>query len=302
MELRHLIYFRTVAEELHFTRAANKLYISQPPLSRQIKELEEELGAVLFIRNNKEVTLTDAGKYLKTKTDLILNELDECKNTVRKIHENESGEFRIGYISSVYQSYLAEVLKAMRVVFPYIRTSLYELPTRAQIENLEKGTLDVGILRAPVPSAKLKVKSLFNDPFMLVVPSLAVDTHKREALVEYLRKSPFISFDNEFAPHYNEKLAEVCNRLGFIPDITHEANNVYSILQMIEGGLGVSVLPVSLKHQYTHLKVDFIELPEIPVSTEVVLACHKASESKVLEWFIRNYADPLPAEGTKKKY
>ena len=163
MEIRHLLYFKTVAEHLHFRNAAASLFISQPPLSRQIKELEEELGVQLFLRNNKRVILTDAGKYFKGEVDTLLTRLEESKNIARQIHLAESGELNIGYISSVYQPHLAAVLKDLRNVFPHIKTSLYERPTVKQIEALEQGKLDVGILRAPVQSDKLVVQTLFFD-------------------------------------------------------------------------------------------------------------------------------------------
>ncbi|MEO6849180.1 MAG: LysR family transcriptional regulator, partial [Mucilaginibacter sp.] len=129
MELRHLLYFKTVAEELHFSNAALKLFISQPPLSRQIKELEEELGVQLFTRKNKRVSLTDAGKYFHKEVNDIFTRLEETTSMVKQIHKCESGELKIGYISSVYQSHLADVLKAMRNAFPHIKTCLFEVPT-----------------------------------------------------------------------------------------------------------------------------------------------------------------------------
>src|ERR1700755_2782979 len=100
MEIRHLIYFKTVAEQLHFRRAASILFISQPPLSRQIKELENELGVLLFTRKDKRVALTDACKYFKMEVDAIFTRLEESKSVVRQIHNSESGEFRVGYIGS----------------------------------------------------------------------------------------------------------------------------------------------------------------------------------------------------------
>ncbi|MES2107341.1 MAG: LysR family transcriptional regulator [Bacteroidota bacterium] len=289
MELRHLIYFKTVAEELHFRNAANKLFISQPPLSRQIKELEEELGAQLFSRNNKRVTLTDAGVFFKAEADAILARLGESKSIVKQIHTGESGEFKIGYISSVYQSHLAEVLKSMRQLFPYIKTSLYEVPTITQVQELELGKLDAGILRAPVHSEKLTVKSLFFDPFVVVVPSKEKQFEHHDDLVSFIKNSPFIFFNKDFAPQYNDKLLEICERMGFKPDITHEANNVYSILQLVEAGLGVSILPASLQQQYGYLQVSFIQLRDIPVNTEVVLAYKSSNKSAALKWFIENY-------------
>lgn len=289
MEIRHLLYFKTVAEELHFTKAATKLFISQPPLSRQIKELETELGVQLFYRDNKRVTLTDAGAYFKNEVDAILSRLDESKHMARQIQLSDSGQLKIGYISSVYQSYLAEILKAMRKEFPHIKTGLFEMPTISQIEALEQGRLDVGILRAPVLSEKLIVQTLFFDPFVVVLPSSGPNLETREQLTEFLKASPFIFFNKEFAPQYHDKLIEICKRMQFTPDITHEANNVHSILQLVESGLGVSILPLSLKEQYSHLKISFIELSDIPVNTEVVMAYKAQHTNPALKWFIEHY-------------
>jgi len=289
MELRHFLYFKTVAEELHFTRAASKLFISQPPLSRQIRELEEELGVRLFERSNKRVTLTDAGKYFKEEVDALFSKLEESKETVRQIHGGLSGELKIGYISSVYQSHMAEILKSMQIAFPYLKTSLFEVPTLTQIKALEEGKLDAGILRAPVLSEKLRVESLFFDPFVVVIPFRNETLGKIDSLGDFLKERPFIFFNKDYAPQYNEKLMEICQRLGFRPDITHEANNVHSILQLVEAGLGVSILPLSLKKQYGNMKISFVELEGIPVNTEVVLAYKASNKNPALKWFIEHY-------------
>lgn len=290
MELRHLQYFKAVAQHLHFRNAAASLFISQPPLSRQIKELEEELGVQLFLRNNKRVVLTEAGKYFAATVDSIFAQLEESKNIALQIHQAaDSSELKIGYISSVYQPHLAEVLKALRQVFPYIKTSLYERPTIKQIEALEQGRLDVGILRAPVQSDKLTVQTLFFDPFMVVVPIAGMKFAGANELADFIKDKPFIFFNKEYAPHYYDKLVEICHRLGFTPDITHEVNNVHSIVQLVEAGLGVSILPLSLKQQYPNLQLSFIELTDIPVSTEVVLAYKQSNLNAALKWFIKYY-------------
>lgn len=291
MEIRHLLYFKAVAEHLHFRNAAASLFISQPPLSRQIKELEDELGVQLFVRNNKRVALTEAGKYFADSVNKLFAQLEESKNIARQIHNAaDSGEFKIGYISSVYQPYLAEVLKSLRMEFPYIKTNLYERPTIRQIEALEQGQLDVGILRAPVQSQYLTVKTLFFDPFMVVMPLIDKRLNNRAVLIDFIKDKPFIFFNKEYAPQYHDKLVEICNRMGFKPDITHEVNNVHSILQLVEAGLGVSILPLSLKQQYANLQLTFADLVDIPVVTEVVLAYKKSNLSKALNWFIQNYS------------
>ena len=163
------------------------------------------------------------------------------------------------------------------------------MPTLTQIKALEQGTLDVGILRAPVHAEALKIKTLFFDPFVVVIPAANITFESQDALATYLKGSPFIFFNKDFAPNYNDKLLEICGRMGFNPNIMHEANNVHSILQLIEAGLGVSILPHSLKRQYGYLNVSFIELAHIEVNTEVVLAYKPTNRSAALTWFIAHY-------------
>lgn len=177
----------------------------------------------------------------------------------------------------------------MRGEFPFMKTGLFEMPTVAQIEALEQGKLDVGILRAPVLSEKLTVKTLFFDPFVVVVPLTSEDFNSHNELHSFLKRTPFIFFNKQFAPHYNEKLIEICKRMQFTPDITHEANNIHSILQLVEAGLGVSILPLSLKKQYGYLNVRFIELKDIPINTEVVIAYDSTNRNTALKRFIDRY-------------
>jgi len=158
-----------------------------------------------------------------------------------------------------------------------------------QIKALEQGSLDVGILRGPVQSHRLAVRTLFFDPFMVVVPAMKAQYKQQQKLAAYLKASPFIFFSREIAPHYHDKLMEICARMGFEPDIAHEANNVHSILQLVEAGLGVSILPYSLKKKYGYLKVSYIKLENMPVSTEVVLAYKESNKKAALQWFIDHY-------------
>jgi len=288
MELRHLIYFKTVAEELHFRKAASRLFISQPPLSRQIKELEEELGVTLFERNNKRVILTEAGIYFKKEVDSILSKLEEGKNVAKQIHSSVSGELRIGYISSTFYDYLVDILKEMLLEFPHVRTRLYEVPSVKQIKALEEGKLDIGIIRAPVNSEKLQVKTLFTDPFVLVTPEKP-DLQNSD-LKTYLLNQPFIFFSQDYAPDFNQKLLEICRRIGFNPEIAHEANNVTSILRLVERGLGASIVPASLINQYQNMNICFTELNMNAITTEVVLV-HKAQpQNPLIDYFIEKFS------------
>ena len=285
MEIRHLLYFKTVAEELHFRKAASKLCISQPPLSRQIKELEEELGVKLFERTNKKVTLTEAGTFFKKEVDQLLSGLEESRIVVKQIYEGVSGKLRIGYISSTYHSHLVNVLKEIPSTFPFVKTKLYEVPTARQIKALEEGKLDIGILRTPVLSKKLKIISLFKDPFVVVIPR-SEHLPNQEELSRDIKNQPFIFFNQDYAPEYHRQLLEICQRLGFYPDVVHEANNVHSILRLVESGLGISIVPRSLKDQYPTLNLSFIEIPHIPFFTEVVVAYKADRPHPASKWFI----------------
>lgn len=293
MELRHLQYFKTVAEELHFRKAAEKLFMAQPPLSRQIKELEDELGTRLFERNNKRVLLTEAGRYFKTEVDQIFGRLEEVKHRVKQMQKTFSGDLRIGYISSVYQPQLSDVLKKMKTAFPFVKTSLYEAPSVKQIDALEKGRLDIGILRAPVHSEKLQQHSLFIDSFVIITPKDFKKYRNEKELALALKERPFIFFNRQYAPVYYDKLMEICERLGFKPSIDHEVNNMHSIVQLVEAGLGVSIIPQTLKKQYADMNVNFISLKGIPVTTEVVLAYKKSSMNAMMEWFIQRYTEHI---------
>src|SRR5690606_35690140 len=185
----HLIYFKTVAELLHFSKAAEQLHISQPPLTRQIKELESELGAVLFHRNNKRVALTDAGLFFLHECESLLQQLERSKQVVRQIHESVSGEFQIGYISSTPLASLAKILQQLNRQYPLLKTRLYELSTAEQVKALEAGKLDIGILRAPVASTQLNITSLRQDPFSLV----CAPEQSYSISINDLARAPFIS-------------------------------------------------------------------------------------------------------------
>lgn len=299
MELRHLLYFKTVAEELHFRKAAAKLFISQPPLSRQIKELEEELGVVLFERNNKRVSLTDAGTYFKKEVDKIFIGLNESKNIAQQIHNAVSGELRIGYISSTFHDSLVEVLKEMLTVFPHVVTKLYEIPSVKQVAALEEGKLDIGIIRAPVHSEKLNIRHLFIDPFVLVSKE-NLENKNMGMLKSYLENKAFIFFNQQYAPFFCQKLIEICQRIGFYPEVTHEANNVHSILQLVDKDLGVSIVPASLVSQYQHLDVNFKPLALDHIFTEVVMVSDFSNQHPAVDWFITKYKELLDLANQEK--
>lgn len=280
MELRHLKYFLAVAEELNFTKASEKLFISQPPLSRQIIELEEELGARLFIRNNKKVELTEAGKYFEKEIKELFQMLETITVKTKKIAENVSGEFRIAYISSIYSSVISELIQFLKEQFPYVNFKLFEISTTKQIEALEKGKIDLGIIRSPIKSPKIKSQLWFKDGFSVVFNKNFTNI-RSEKEIPNLENATFVFFNKDYAPHYHEVLLELCAFYGFRPKIVHESNNINSIVQLVKNGLGISIVPSNIARNNQDSELGFIELKKISLSTDVSLITSKEDTSEI---------------------
>ncbi|KXX67445.1 LysR family transcriptional regulator [Flammeovirga sp. SJP92] len=289
MEIRHLKYFLAVAEELNFTKASERLCISQPPLSRQIKELEDELGAKLFERSNKKVTLTEAGKYFKEEVTKQLQGLESITLKTKKIAENVSGEYRIGYISSTFSAQIAKLVQFLTQQYPFLKIKLYEVSTAKQILALEQHKLDLGIIRAPLVSTKISSKLWFKDQYSLVFNHELLGQVKKLAEV---KDKVFVFFNKEYAPVYYHSLVEICSQYGFIPNVVHESNNINSIIQLVRNGLGVSIVPSSLKHNHQYPELTFWDLDK-KYTTDVLIATPKNEKSEISEVVVSFLLDAI---------
>ena len=280
MELRHLKYFLAVAEELSFTKASEKLFISQPPLSRQILELEEELQARLFNRNNKKVELTEAGKYFEKEVKELFQDLERITIKTKKIAENVSGEFRIAYISSIYSSVISDLIKHLKEQFPYVNFKLFEISTTKQISALEQGKIELGIIRSPIKSPKIKAQLWFKDGFSVVYNKNLIQI-KSEEEIPKLKDETFVFFNKDYAPHYHDVLLELCAFYGFEPQVVHESNNINSIVQLVKNGLGISIVPSNIAKNNQDAEIGFIELKKVNLFTDVSLITSKEDDSEI---------------------
>ncbi|MFH7017408.1 LysR family transcriptional regulator [Flavobacterium sp. FlaQc-47] len=280
MELRHLKYFLAVAEELNFTKAAEKLYISQPPLSRQIIELENEIQAKLFIRNNKKVELTEAGKYLEKEVRELFQHLERISIKTRKIAQNVSGDFRIAYISSIYSSVISDLIKHLKVEFPYVNFKLFEVSTTKQIAALEQGKIELGIIRSPIKSPKIKAQVWFKDGFSVVYHKGTIQI-KSEEDIPNLKNETFVFFNKDYAPHYHEVLLQICAFYGFEPKVVHESNNINSIVQLVKNGLGISIVPSNIAKNNQDNEIGFVELKKVNLFKDVSLITSKEDSSEI---------------------
>lgn len=281
MELRHLSYFQAVAEELNYRKAAERLFISQPGLSRQIKQLEEELGVQLFERDKKHVELTAAGVFLKGEVDFVLNHLESTKQQLLEIAAGREGELRIGFLGSASNQVLPDLLKKLSLNFPKITTSLEELSNQTQVEMIQKDKLDLGFVRLASVPEDLEMKSVFRDSFSLVVPkdhSIQIGDFK--SVAQFASQS-FILFSSDYSNYYFEQIMGICRDAGFMPKIKHKSVHALTIFRLVENGLGVAIVPTSLKGGYD-LGIRFMEIPGISQFTELSVIWKPANRNPVL--------------------
>lgn len=263
LELRHFRYFLAVAEELHYRKAAEKLFISQPGLSRQIKLMEEALQTQLFERSKKKVSLTPAGIFLKGEIEFILNHLEQTKKQLKSIVAGSIGEVRIGFLGSAMQNVIPNLLLDLNKEYPNIKTSLEELSNHAQVNAIQKDQLDIGFVRlARVPKG-IRLQPVFEDSFSLVLPAkhhLNIDTFRS---MGQLANEDFILFSQEYSPLYYDTVMSICENAGFSPRVSHKSVHAQTIFKLVENHLGVAIVPTSLQYGF-QMDVKFIELKKIP--------------------------------------
>lgn len=281
IELRHLEYFRAVAEELNFGRAADRLFISQPGLSRQIKQMEEILEVQLFERTKRHVELTAAGHYLKSEVDYIFNHLELTKTQLKEIASGNIGELRIGFLGSAAHTVLPELLVKISQNFPGIQTTLEELSNAMQVEMLEKDKLDLGFVRLARVPEPLQMKVVNQDTFSVVLPMGHPLTEGKFKDVGQLKDENFILFSHDYSSIYFDKIMSICEDQGFSPKITHKSVHALTIFKLVEAGLGVAIVPTTLKEGY-ELKVKFIELNKIRQKTELFAVWKKGNRNAAL--------------------
>ncbi len=246
MELRQLRYFVAVAEELHFTRAAERLHIGQPPLSQAILKLEQDVGARLFARTKRRVELTEAGKLYLIDARRILALSEQAAVTARRAQRGEAGELRVAFTFSIpLTPMFANVINRYRRDFPQVSLSLHELATQRQLEGFERRTIDLGFMRPPegaLPDT-LAVKTLREDPLMVILPVDHPLAAQKKVAMRELAEAPFVMYPASAGTGIYHQIFRLCRSAGFVPHIAQEAGEASTIIGLVAAGCGVSVLP-----------------------------------------------------------
>lgn len=281
IELRHLRYFLAVAEELHFRKAADRLFISQPGLSRQIKQMEQELGLELFERSNKKVYLTKAGKYLQNEIELILKNLDHTFSHTQLIDQGKEGEISFGYVGSAMQNVIPEFILKIKDDYPNIHYNLKEMENPDQIDALFMKEIDLAFVRLDKVPKGLKIHPVFEDTFSLVLPKAHAMSQDNFKDLSALREEPFILFDQSYSPAYYAQVIQIFEQSGFHPQISHNTVHASTIFRLVENNLGISIVPSSLLLGYS-MNIKSIELNQIPQRTVLSVAWSSANRNPIL--------------------
>ncbi len=286
MELRHLRYFVAVAEELHFGRAAKRLAMSQPPLSQQIKLLEEEIGVVLFLRTKRQVELTAAGEVFLGEARKAIAQAEHAIRAARRAARGEIGRLAVGFVSSAVYGQVPSIFRLMRSRYPGVSLVLQDLTSEEQVEAVKANRIDVGLIRPPVLAAEsLAMRVIWRETLMVALPEGNPLAREAEIAVEALAGESFIQIPRHVAPGFYDQCIRICARAGFAPKIVQEARTTPTIVSLIAGGMGVSILPSSLM-SLQRSGVVYRPLKTPAPTTDMAVIWRPADESPTLRSFL----------------
>jgi DNA-binding transcriptional LysR family regulator len=244
MELRHLRYFRAVAEELHFGRAAERLHIAQPPLSQQIRQLERELGVTLLVRSTRKVELTPAGSAYLNRAVAILDAVDDATEQAQRIAEGVEGRLAIGCVGSATYSLLPRLVRALREHLPAVEVSVRgEMLAPAQISALLAGEIDLALLRPPVDQSGVMLETVRRDRLLVALPEGHALALRDELSIADLRDAEFVAHAGHGRSVMNSVLTAMCADAGFVPRVRHEVEETSTLVTLVAAGLGVAIVP-----------------------------------------------------------
>jgi DNA-binding transcriptional LysR family regulator len=249
MELRHIEAFVAVADELHFSRAADRLQMAQSPLSARIRTLEAELGVRLFERTNRRVRLTPAGERILGEARATLRAAEATQRAAQRARDGETGLLRLGFVASAAFLRLPEVLRALRASAPEAEVELLRLNSSDQLHALAEDRIDAGIARVPPVTGvgwEVGASALAPEPFMAVLPSDHRLAARRRIALADLADEAFVLSGPASRSELLRGIHRMCARAGFTPRVAHEAPDLPSVMGPVAGGLGVSLVPLGI--------------------------------------------------------
>jgi DNA-binding transcriptional LysR family regulator len=296
MELRHFRYFAAVAQYLNYSEASRRLHVAQPAISQTILDLEEEIGAKLFLRSNRNVRLTAAGAVLLAEVESILKRADEAKGAAQRAARGEVGTLRLGFIAPATAPILPSLVQAYRQGYPDVELQLRHMNPDTQLAAFAEGKLDLGFSRPLLPEQRpyFDEEMIYSDYLVAILPANHPLAKERKIQLQKLATEPFVLFHRIGAPGLFDEVVGVCRQAGFTPKVRHETDLMTTVFLLVESGLGVSLVPGcarGLEQQET------IRRP-LTVRSNPLCLCAiwpRGSQSPTVEAFLHILREQIPA-------
>ena len=290
VELRHLRYFLAVAEDLHFSQAAERLQIAQPALSQQIRKLETEIGVTLFHRTKRHVELSAAGQAMVRPARQALAEASAAVEAAQRAARGETGHLRIGFIESAAMTFVPRAVRRFSADHPDVGLSLSELAVDAQVEGLRSGLLDIGILRLPAATDGLELASLADEGLVVVMAESHQLAQRKQISARTLTGEPLILLARQMVPGLYDQIIALQHQNGGA-HIAQEATSIQAVLGLVAAGLGISLLPASVT-TLARTGVSFAALTESPRSA-MQIAWRESDRSPLTAAFLKAAQTPV---------
>ncbi|WP_101842740.1 LysR family transcriptional regulator [Halobacillus sp. Marseille-P3879] len=286
MDIRHLEYFSEVAKQLSFTKAASTLHVSQPSLSKAVKQLEDELGVPLFYRSKK-VELTDAGKAVLVNAINVLDAFHNLTSELSDIIELKKGEIKIGIPPITGAAFFSKLISYYRDQHPQVKIRLSEVGSKMIKQGVEDGSLDIGLVcNVPVKNENLEVLELINDPLMLLVHNDNELAQQTKIDLTELDEESFILYREDFSLH--DRIIEECNSKGFNPNVVCHSSHRDFMIEMVEAKMGIALLPGEIANDIQDRDIQAIPLVNSNLSLELAMVWKK---NKYLPFSVREFID-----------
>lgn len=290
MELRHLRYFVAVAEALNLTRAAEKLFIAQPPLTRAIKQLEEELGVELFIRKPRGLQLTTGGEYFLEQARQILNKVSGTINDTRRIAQHRKTLFSIGFVPSVFYGQLPFMVRRLRRN-KNLEIVLHELKTREQVDALKAGKIDIGFGRVRIEDPDVEQTLLFDEPMIAAIPAGSPLT-KHPPTLKDLSEWPMITFPSTPGPNFADMTQSLFHRDGLRVNVMQQVNDVQTALSLVASDMGFTLVPEQIRRVHRE-GVDYMPLEDDSITVPVIASRRKGENPNAVMRLANTILDEL---------
>ena len=285
IELRQLRYFLAVAEELNFTRAAERMGIAQPPLSQQILSLESQLRAKLFTRSRRQVKLTKEGEALQIYTRRIINTTMLAAESVRAVANGLTGQLAVGAVCSAIHSLIPELLPKFHQLHPGVKLHLQEMTVLEQLRALREERIDIAIVREPMAASEFSTRRLFEEPFVAAVPRSSPLARLNRVSLAQLSREPLVQVYRSSNAEYSDLMFAGLRETGNKLNIAHEASDMQALLGLVGAGFGHSLVPASLQNIQTST-VKYIPLSDSVKGSTLALAWNEESMTPVMKHFI----------------